>query len=74
MVVTKYIDRFINNLINKHIPEGIDPLLHVNSRDEIRKLILHTLQHKNYPLRLSHIKWVIINYKKILYNNLSVLN
>jgi hypothetical protein len=74
MVTTDYIHKFINHTVNKYIPEGIDPLFHINSRVEIKNIILSLLKNKELPLRLSSIKLIIIDYKQILYKKYSILN
>jgi hypothetical protein len=74
MITTDYIHKFIDHTINKYIPEGIDPLFHINIRKEIKLLLLQLLKNEQIPLKLSYIKLVIIDYKKILSAKYSTLN
>jgi hypothetical protein len=40
MITTSYIHGFIKLQIVKHIPEGIDPLYHVDARKVIYEMVL----------------------------------
>jgi hypothetical protein len=74
MITTDYINKFIDHTIIKYIPEGIDPMLHINPRKEIKLVIMKLLKDKQLPLKLSSIKLVIMGYKEILYTKYSILN
>lgn len=74
MITTEYIHKFIDHTINKYIPEGIDPILHINARVEIKSVIMYLLKNKQLPLKLSYIKLIIIDYKEILYKKYAILN
>ncbi len=74
MITTEYIHKFIDHNIIKYVPEGIDPILHVNARVEIRSVIMKLLKQNQLPLKLSSIKLVIIDYKEILHTKYSMLN
>jgi hypothetical protein len=74
MITTDYLNKFINHTINKYIPEGIDPLYHINSRQEIKNIILQLIKNDQLPLKLSYIKLVIMDYKQILNTKYSILN
>lgn len=74
MITTEYIHKFIDHTIIKYVPEGIDPILHVNVRVEIRSVIMKLLKQNQLLLKLSLIKLIIIDYKEILYIKYSVLN
>jgi hypothetical protein len=74
MITTDYINKFIDHTITKYIPEGIDPILHVIPRNEIKSVIMKLLENKQLPLKLSSIKLIIIDYKEILYTKYSKLN
>jgi hypothetical protein len=74
MITTEYIHKFIDHTIIKYVPEGIDPILHVNARVEIRSVIMKLLKNKQLPLKLSSIKLIIMDYKEILHAKYSVLN
>lgn len=74
MITTEYIHKFIDHNIIKYIPEGIDPILHINARVEIKSVIMKLLKNKQLPLKLSSIKLIIMDYKEILHAKYSVLN
>lgn len=74
MITTEYIHKFIDHNIIKYIPEGIDPILHINARVEVRSVIMQLLKNKQLPLKLSSIKLVIMDYKEILHAKYSILN
>jgi hypothetical protein len=74
MITTDYINKFIDHTITKYIPEGIDPILHINPRNEIKSVIIQLLKNKQLPLKLSSIKLIITDYKEILYIKYSILN
>lgn len=74
MITTDYIRKFIDHTIIKYVPEGIDPILHVNARVEIRSIIMKLLKNNQLPLKLSLIKLIIIDYKEILHAKYSMLN
>jgi hypothetical protein len=74
MITTEYIHKFIDHTIIKYVPEGIDPILHINPRNEIKSVIIQLLKNKQLPLKLSSIKLIITDYKEILYIKYSILN
>lgn len=74
MITTEYLHKFIDHNIIKYIPEGIDPIFHVNARVETRSIIMKLLKNKQLPLKLSSIKLIIMDYKEILHAKYSVLN
>jgi len=73
-MTAEYIHKFIDHSIIKYIPEGIDPILHINARVEIRSIITQLLKNKQLPLKLSYIKLVIMDYKEVLHVKYSILN
>lgn len=74
MITTEYINKFINHTIIKHIPEGIDPVFHIDARKETKSIIMQLLKNEQLPLKLSYIKLIIIDYKEILYAKYAILN
>ena len=54
MITTEYIHKFIDHTIIKHVPEGIDPILHVNARVEIRSVIMKLLKILNMIAVYNH--------------------
>lgn len=74
MITTEYIHKFIDHTINKYIPEGIDPIFHINARKETKNIILQLIKNDQVPLKLSYIKLIIMDYKEMLNAKYSVLN
>lgn len=77
METIKYIHHFIDLNINKHIPDKNDPFLHINPRFEIKNILLKLIDKWGdniFSTHLSQIKYIIINYKEILYKRFSKLN
>jgi hypothetical protein len=72
--MTAYLDKFVSKMISHYIPEGIDELTHINSREFMYDLIMTLLEEEKIPLKLSTIKYLLINYKTIINSKLSVLN
>jgi hypothetical protein len=52
MITTEYIHKFIDHTIIKHVPEGIDPILHVNARVEIRSVIMKLLKQQSITFKI----------------------
>lgn len=73
MITTSYIHGFIKLQIVKHIPEGIDPLYHVDARQVIYKMVLKLVASKQ-EAKLSYIKMLIQDYKSILGAKYTLLN
>ena len=74
VITTEYIQKFIRFQIIKFIPEGIDPILHIDARKEMYKVLTQLIQKGQVPLRLSMIKLIIMGYKEMLWAKYSVLN
>lgn len=74
VITTEYIQKFIKHQIIKFIPEGIDPILHIDARKEMYKVLTQLIQKGQIPLKLSMIKLVIMDYKEMLWAKYSVLN
>jgi hypothetical protein len=74
VITTEYIQKFIRFQIIKFIPEGIDPILHIDARTEMYKVLTQLIQKRQIPLKLSMIKLVIIDYKEMLWAKYSILN
>ena len=73
-MTAEYINKFIDHTINKYVPEGIDPILHINARKETKSVLLQLIKNNQIPLKLSYIKLVIVGYKEILSAKYSILN
>ena len=66
MITTDYIHKFIDHTINKYIPEGIDPLFHINIRKEI-KLLLLQLFIPTIRVRIVIINIIVIGIHHIVF-------
>ena len=73
MVTTTYITSFIKLQIEKYIPQGIDPLYHVDTRKVVEEMVLKIIISKQ-ELKLSYIKMLIQDYKSILGAKYTLLN
>lgn len=73
IVSTKYIEKFIQLQIVKHVPDGIDPLYHINARKEVYEMVLKILNNKK-EAKLSYIKMLITDYKSLLGAKYTLLN
>ena len=74
MIITKYTERFVSKMIEHYIPEGIDELTHINSREFMYDLVMTLLEEEKIPLKLSTIKYLLVNYQTLINSKLSVLN
>lgn len=72
--MTVYLEKFVSKMIEHYIPEGIDEVTHINSREFMYELIITLLEEKKIPLKLSTIKYLCLNYQTIINSKLSVLN
>lgn len=73
-MTAEYINKFIDHTIEKYVPKGIDPILHINTRKEIKSVLLQLIKNNQIPLKLSYIKLIIIDYREILSVKYSILN
>ena len=73
METTTYITSFIKLQIIKYIPQGIDPLYHVDARKVVEEMVLKIIVSKQ-ELKLSYIKMLIQDYKSILGAKYTLLN
>lgn len=73
IVSTKYIEKFAQLQIVKHVPDGIDPLYHINTRKEVYEMVLKILNNKK-EAKLSYIKMLIMDYKSLLGAKFTLLN
>ena len=72
--MTDYLQKFVIKQIEHYIPEGIDPMLHINCRAFMYDLIETLVEEKKIPPKLAVIKYLLLNYKQIIESKLSVLN
>ena len=73
METTTYITSFIKLQIIKYVPQGIDPLYHVDARKVVEEMVLRIIVSKQ-ELKLSYIKMLIQDYKSILGAKYTLLN
>ena len=66
MIITKYTERFVSKMIEHYIPAGIDDLTHINSREFMYDLIMTLLEEEKIPLKLSTIKYLLVNYQTLI--------
>lgn len=72
--MTDYLEKFIIKQIEHYIPEGVDPYTHINTRAFMYDLITTLIEEKKVPPKLAVIKYLCLNYKKMIYEKLSTLN
>lgn len=72
--MTAYLDKFVSKMVVHYIPEGIDELTHINSREFMYDLIMTLLEEEKIPLKLSTIKYLCLNYQTLINAKLAVLN
>lgn len=72
--MTNYLQKFVIKQIEHYIPEGVDPLLHINCRAFMYDLIETLIEEKKIPPKLAVIKYLLLNYKQTIESKLSVLN
>lgn len=72
--MTDYLQKFVIKQIEHYIPEGVDPLLHINCRAFMYDLIETLIEEKKIPPKLAVIKYLLLNYKQTIESKLSVLN
>tara|TARA_R110000803_G_scaffold37781_4_gene81568 strand:- start:28264 stop:28482 length:219 start_codon:yes stop_codon:yes gene_type:complete len=72
--MTKYLKTFVVKMVEHYIPKGIDPFTHLNSRAFMYDLVIEKIESKEFPPKLAIIKYLLENYKKVIYTKLSKLN
>jgi hypothetical protein len=72
--MTSYLEKYVIKQIEHYIPEGIDPLLHINCRAFMYDIIETLVEEQKIPPKLVVIKYLCMNYKETIYSKLSVLN
>ena len=74
MVITEYLDKFIIKMVEHYVPEGEDELTHINTRAFMYDLITTLIEEEKVPPKLAVVKYLLLNYKEMIYSKLSVLN
>jgi hypothetical protein len=62
--MTDYLEKFVIKQIEYYIPEGIDPVLHINCRAFMYDLIDSLIEDGKIPPKLAVIKYLCLNYKE----------
>lgn len=73
-MITDYTQKFIQLQIIKHVPDGIDPFLHINLRKEMYKILISSIESGKLSSKLSIIKLIIVDHKYYLWEKYSILN
>lgn len=72
--MTDYLEKFVIKQIEHYIPEGDDPMLHINCRAFMYDLIETLIEERKIPPKLEAIKYLCANYKSMISSKLSILN
>ena len=72
--MTDYLEKFLIKMIKHYVPDGIDPMIHVNCRAHMFEIISNLIKEEKIPPKLAVIKYLCMNYKETLYSKLSTLN
>ena len=72
--MTEYLEKFLIKMITHYVPDGIDPILHVNCRAHMFEIISKLIKEEKIPPKLAVIKYLCMNYKETLCSKLSTLN
>ena len=74
IMVEEYVLEALDNLSEKYIPEGVHNLLHVNSREVWKEMMVILIEKKSVPLKLSYLTKCAISWESLLINRFSSLN
>lgn len=73
-MVEEYVLEALDNLSEKYIPEGVHNLLHVNSREVWKDMMVALIEKKSLPLKLSYLTKCAISWESLLISRFSSLN
>lgn len=68
------VEELLDNLAEKYIPEGRHTLLHVNSREVWKEIMLGLLESKSIRFKLSLLTKCAINWESLLVQKISIQN
>ena len=64
----------LDNLAERYIPEGQHELLHVNSREVWKDMMIQLIERKAVPLKLSYFTRCAVSWEALLTNRYITLN
>lgn len=73
-MVEEYVLEALDNLAEKYIPAGIHNLLHIDSREVWKEMMVILIEKKSVPLKLSYLTKCAISWESLLINRFSSLN
>lgn len=73
-MVEDYVLEALENLAEKYIPEGTHNLLHIDSREVWKEMMVILIEKKSVPLKLSYLTKCAISWESLLINRFSSLN
>lgn len=74
MIFSDKLNTLVEDSINKYIPEGKDPYLHVDRREVMREMIYKILGTSGFPVTKVTIISLCKNWRVVLEARYSVLN
>jgi hypothetical protein len=74
VMVEDYVLEALDNLAEKYIPAGQHDLLHVNSREMWKEMMVLLIEKKSVPLKLSYLTRCAVSWEALLANRISTLN
>lgn len=73
-MVNKVTYEILDTLAEKHIPEGIHKILHVDSREMWIDLMIALIESKTVPMKVSIIAKCASSWEALLTQKLSIQN
>ena len=73
-MVEDYVLEALDNLAEKYIPAGTHNLLHIDSREVWKEMMVILIEKKSVPLKLSYLTKCAISWESLLINRFSSLN
>jgi Cys-tRNA synthase (O-phospho-L-seryl-tRNA:Cys-tRNA synthase) len=74
MITSSYLEKFVLKSVQKYVPEGIHPELHINCQAHMYEIIMTLIKEGRTPAKLSIVTYLSKSYKDILYSKYSQLN
>lgn len=73
-MVEDYVLEALDTLAEKYIPEGVHNLLHIDSREVWKEMMVILIEKRSVPLKLSYLTKCAISWESLLINRFSSLN
>jgi hypothetical protein len=73
-MIDKVTYEVLDNLAERYIPEGIHRVLHVDSREMWRDIMIALIESKSIKMKLSILTKCAISWEAILVQKLSIQN